>query len=180
MDNARKRAGNVINASPFEADAQKQHHSTKAVTFMHELIEIAVSKVRSSEELKLMDEIARLAANLAAFELTFEERINANKALRGEKPTPLQRKKKRELTEYDKDAEELTSQLAQEFASMENAHDIIQALCAGLNTDIRFWEQAHKYTHPADLPIVSEYLSAKTRLRDAMSVYLKWKVAREG
>ncbi len=58
---------------------------------------------------------------------------------------------------------------------MENAKDIIQAIRSGFDSDITFWKQAVKYAHPADLPIVDEFLAAKIKLRDALTVYLNHK-----
>jgi hypothetical protein len=141
---------------------------------MHEaLVQIAVTKARSPEERALLNGIAKLAAELTALETTFEERINTSKVSRGEKPTKLGQTRKQELDRYDKDADEITSQLAQDLASMEHPAEVIRTVYVGLNSDVTFWKQAHKHTHPADMSIVSEFLQAKTRLRDAMASYLK-------
>lgn len=142
---------------------------------MKKSIQIAITKTSSPEELDLLNEISKLAESLDALESSFEERINNNKVLREEKPTQLTRSKKKEINQYKKDADDLTNQLTNDFLLMENAQDIIQAIHSGFDNDIAFWKQAVKYTHPADLPIVDEFLYAKIKLHDALTVYLKRK-----
>lgn len=142
---------------------------------MKKSIQIAITKTSSPEELDLLNEISKLAESLDALESSFEERINNNKVLREEKPTQLTRSKKKEINQYKKDADDLTNQLTNDFLLMENAQDIIQAIHSGFDNDIAFWKQAVKYTHPADLPIVDEFLAAKIKLHEALTVYLKRK-----
>ncbi|MBI5591468.1 MAG: hypothetical protein HY881_13400 [Deltaproteobacteria bacterium] len=142
---------------------------------MKKLIQIAISKTISSEELDFLNEISKLAETLDTLESNFEERITSNKALRGEKPTVVTRSKKKEINQYKSDADDLTNQLAKDFILMENAKDIIRAIRSGFDGDISFWKQAVKYTHPADMSIVEEFLSAKIKLREALIAYLNHK-----
>ncbi|HKQ30131.1 MAG TPA: hypothetical protein VJS66_02500 [Burkholderiales bacterium] len=122
---------------------------------MHEtLVEIAVTKARSPVEREVLSQLVKLATELSAFEATFESRINANKAQRGEKPTKLRSVKQQDLNQYDKDAQALTEQLALDLASMEHPGDVIRALLAGRDSDIKFWQQAHKYAHPAEAALI--------------------------
>ena len=139
---------------------------------MKKLIQIAISKTTSPDKLDFLNEISKLAETLDTLESAFEERINSNKALRGEKPTIVTRSKKKEINQYKKDADELTNQLAEDFLLMENTKDIIQAIRSGFDGDIVFWKQAVKYAHPADMFIVEELLSSKIKLRDALTAYL--------
>lgn len=150
---------------------------------MKKLIQIAISKTSSPEDLHFLNEISKLAETLEMVESTFEDRINSNKALRGEKPTSVTRTKKQEINQYKKDAEELTTQLAKDFILMENPKDIIQAICFGFDSDIAFWKQSVKCAPPTDMPIIEELLSAKIKLHDALTVYLgcgKWLTKRKG
>jgi len=142
---------------------------------MKKAIQIAITKTTSPEELDLLNEISKLAESFDALESSFEERINNNKILRGEKPTRLTRSKKAEISQYKKDADDLTDQLTNDFLLLDNAQEIIQAIHSGFDNDIAFWKQAVKYTHPADLPIVDEFLSAKMKLHDALIAYLNHK-----
>lgn len=142
---------------------------------MKKSIQIAITKTTSPEELDLLNEISKLVETLDTLESSFEERINNNKVLRGEKPTRLTRSKKIEINQYKKDADDLANKLTKDFMLMENAKDIIQAIRSGFDSDITFWKQAVKYAHPADLPIVDEFLVAKIKLRDALTVYLNHK-----
>lgn len=139
---------------------------------MKKSIQIAITKTTLPEELDLLNEISKLAETLDTLETSFEERINNNKVLRGEKPTRLTRSKKMEINQYKKDADDLTNQLTKDFMLMENAKDIIQAIRSSFDSDIAFWRQAVKYAHPADMPIVDELLFAKIKLRDALTAYL--------
>lgn len=139
---------------------------------MKKLIQIAISKTSSSKELHSLNEILKLADTLDMIESAFEDRINSNKALRGEKPTGVTRTKRQEINQYKKDAEELTNQLVKDFSLMENPREIIQAICFGFDGDIAFWKQAGKYAHPADMPVIEELLSAKIKLHDALIGYL--------
>lgn len=142
---------------------------------MKKSIQIAITKTILPEELDLLNEISKLAETLDALESSFEERINNNKVLRGEKPTRLTRTKKIEINQYKKDADDLANTLTKDFMLMDNSKDIIQAIRFGFDSDIAFWRQAVKHAHPADLPIVDEFLSVKIKLRDALTAYLSHK-----
>ena len=135
-------------------------------------IQIAMSRADTVEVVDLLTEMERLARDLWEFESTFEERINANKALRGDKPSQLGKKRREELKDYEKDAAEIDSELTQDLALMESPEEIIRVLHPGLQQDVCFWEQAHKHTHSADVPIVMEFLQMKRRLLDAMAMFL--------
>ena len=139
---------------------------------MKKLIQIALTKTTVQQELDRLNEILKRAETLDALESTFEERINSNKALRGEKPTSASRKKKTEIDQYKQDADEATDQLAKDFMPMEKAEDIIEAILSGLDDDVAFWKSAVKYAHPADMAIVDEFLSAKIKLRDSLAAYV--------
>jgi exoribonuclease R len=136
------------------------------------LIQIAISKTSSPEDLHSLNEIFKLAETLEMVESTFENRINSNKALRGEKPTGVTRTNKQEINQYKKDAEELINQLSKDLSLMENPREIIQAICFGFDSDIAFWKQAVKCAHPEDMPVIEELLSAKIKLHDALTIYL--------
>ena len=119
-----------------------------------------------------MTEIFKIAETLDTLESYIEDRINRNKALRGEKPTRLPRSKKSEINQYKNDADNLMSQMKSDCMLMDNPKDIIRAIFSGFGSDIAFWTQAVKYAHPADKAIVDEFLAAKIKLRDTMAAYL--------
>lgn len=48
-----------------------------------------------------------------------------------------------------------------------------RALRTGLRSDVKFWSDAAKYTHPADMPVVEEFVNAKRELLAALDECLK-------
>ena len=136
------------------------------------LIELAVSKASSNAEFDALRRVLFAAVAVDEEDRTFAERIDANKALRGEAPTKLSKRKKAEVDGYAADANELEAQQLAEFSSLESAESVVFCLKMALDGDVRFWEKAHEKGDPADAPIVQSFAAAKVRLRDSMAAYL--------
>jgi len=136
-------------------------------------IELAASKAATDEELTTLRQIIVIASELDVQERTFETRINANKAARGEDPTKLSKAKREEIDQYAADATEMAAEQLKQFAALDSAWEIVFALHRGLDTDVKFWSKAHLKAHPLDGPIVREFARAKARLRDALAAYLE-------
>lgn len=135
-------------------------------------IQLAVSKTTTDEELAALHPIVAIASELDKQERTFEARINASKAARGEGPTKVSKAKRQEIDQYAADAMEMAAEQLKEFALLDNAWAIIFTLHIGLDSDAKFWSKAHLKAHPSDAAIVQEFAGAKTRLRDALAAYL--------
>ncbi len=136
-------------------------------------IELAASKAATDEELEVLRSIIDIASELDEQELTFEARINANKAARGESPTRLSKAKLQEIDQYATDAMEIENKQPGEFKTFSCAQPIIFALHMGLDSDVKFWSKIHTKAHPSDCSIVQEFARAKARLRDALATYLE-------
>ncbi len=92
---------------------------------MHpEFFRIAATKTTDSVALLMLAQLERAAQELADAEASFPERINANKAKRGENPTKLPKAKKDQLGEF-----------AQDQIDLEGSA-ILEALCYKVVTGI--------------------------------------------
>ena len=128
-------------------------------------IQLAVSKAATDGELAALHPIAAIASELDEQERTFEARINASKAARGEGPTKVSKAKRQEIDQYAADAVEIAAEQLKEFAALDNAWTIIFALHMGLDSDTKFWSKAHLKAHPSDAAIVQAFADAKIKLR---------------
>jgi predicted nucleic acid-binding Zn-ribbon protein len=136
-------------------------------------IEVAAAKASSEEERESLRAIQAAASRLDEQERTFEARINASKAARGEGPTKLSKAKRREVDQYAADAAEMADEQLRTFSALDHAREVITALHGGLRADVRFWSKAPDMAHPSDRPIVEEFTLAKKDLLAAMSAYLQ-------
>ena len=136
-------------------------------------VQIAVSKSTSPAEREMLDRILLLAEQLDKIENSFADKINSSKASRGEPPTKLSRAKRAELQQYDEDAKEMGAQQLLDLQAFESSTEVIFALHMGLESDAKFWQQAHRHAHPADVPIVQEFAEAKLMLCESMGHFLK-------
>lgn len=134
-------------------------------------IELAISKARDDAEREALRPVLAAAIALDAEERTFPARIDANKALRGEGPTKLSKRKRAEVDSYAEDARELEAQQLGQFAEMNTASEILACLAAGLAGDIVFWSKAHTKAHPSDAPLVAAFAQAKVALHDAIAAF---------
>jgi hypothetical protein len=136
-------------------------------------IEVAAAKASSEDELESLRAIQAAASRLDEQERTFEARINASKAARGEGPTKLSKAKRQEVDQYAADAAEMADEQLRTFSAFDHAREVISALHGGLRADVRFWSKAPAMAHPSDRPIVEEFTLAKKELLAAMSAYLQ-------
>jgi len=135
-------------------------------------VELAISKASSDSEIAALNHVLEAATVLDEEERTFGNRMNANKALRGEGPTKLSKRKRSEVGSYAADANELEAQQLKDFASFERGAAIIASLAPSLRADIEFWESSYKMAHPSDVPIVQAFVAKKACLFEAMGRYL--------
>lgn len=135
-------------------------------------IRLAVSKTRSTAEHGMLAQILSLAVHLDEIEASFESSINASKAARGESPTKLSKAKRAELQHFEEDAKEMEGQQLIEFEAMMSSKDVIAALHTGMESDVKFWKQVQRHTHPADAPVVQELVEAKIKLFESMTLFL--------
>lgn len=120
----------------------------------------------------MLEALRSLFDQVCELDRTFVDRINANKAARGEAPTKLRKAKREEITQYEKDAVELDQNLTHDFAKI-SAESIVSALKSGLETEITFWEtHVLKHSHPSDRPIIEESLTAKKLLHHNLEQFL--------
>jgi hypothetical protein len=108
------------------------------------------------------------AESIERIESEFESKINSSKAKRGEKPTKLSKGRQAQVSQYAADAASLQAEQLSTFEEMSRAA-VVTALKAGLDSDLQFWANAGKYTHPADLPVVEEFVNAKRALQKSLA-----------
>lgn len=127
-------------------------------------LRIALGKMGPLSDRSLFEQALSAAQALELVAAGFEERINANKAARGEKPTRLSKGQRAQIESYTSDAQALErEQLAIHEAEL-SPQEIVQALRTGLQSDLTFWSGAAKYAHADDRAIVEEFVAAKQRL----------------
>jgi hypothetical protein len=136
-------------------------------------LRIAITKASGPEEIRALEDALAKADALARIEAALESKINASKAARGEGPTKLQRGKREQLSAFAQDQAELQEQQMVAFEASVSANEIVTALKAGLRADLQFWSGAARYTHPADLPVLEEFVNAKRALLTALTDFLK-------
>jgi hypothetical protein len=66
----------------------------------------------------------------------------------------------------------LEGQQLVEFEAMTYSADVIAALHAGMESDVKFWKQAQRRIHQADAPVVQELVEAKIKLFESMALFL--------
>ena len=136
------------------------------------LIQLAVSKTSSPAERAALQAVLEAAVALDNEERTFGARVDVNKALRGEAPTKLSKRKKAEIDGYAADASEMEAQQLKEFAEFDSGSSIISCLHMALGPDVKLWQSAHTKAHPADAFLIQEFSAAKLELLEAMGTYL--------
>ena len=135
-------------------------------------IEIAASKAAAAER-SMLEQILSLAIRLDELEASFESKINASKASRGESPTRLSKSEREELQHLAEDEKDLESELLVEYRKMRDASDIVASLHADSELDVSFWRDNRGHAHPDDRPILGELVEAKADLSEAMARFLE-------
>ena len=137
-----------------------------------EALQIALSKTADSAWRRLLEQALHKAEVLALVESQLEAKINASKASRGEKPTKLSKSRRAEIDSFDNDAACLHVEQLARYKSESSAREIVATLKSGLDSDLKFWSSAAKYSHPRDLPTVQEFINAKRELRESLALCL--------
>ena len=135
-------------------------------------VRIAISKAGSPAEADALTKLVPSACRVDEQERTFEERINRNKALRGEPPTKMSKRKKADIDSYAADANEMTANQLLQFEALDSAASVIKCLEMAMVHDIAFWSQAQGKAHEADRPLVRDFAAVKIDLQNAFSAYL--------
>jgi hypothetical protein len=133
-------------------------------------LQIAISKDDGTASRPALQQALLKAEALARVESQFESRVNASKASRGERPTKLSKSRQAEVDGFATDSAGLQAEQLVLFRSELAAHEIVQALKSGLDSDLKFWSTAAKHTHPGDLPVVQEFVDAKRELRESLAL----------
>lgn len=135
-------------------------------------VRIARSKTADAAALAAIEEIEAAARAFEAAEASFPERINANKALRGEAPVKLSKAKRAQLDELANDQIDIDAEITAQLTALDSAASVIEALHFGLTQDIPRARAMLKHYPPADLPLGEELVALKERLAAAMEKYL--------
>ena len=133
-------------------------------------LRIALSKSLEPQARAALERALPAAEDLERIESGFEERINASKAARGEKPTRLSKARKAQVRGYADDAAAMRKEQLALYDAELNPSEIVNALHAGLQTDVQFWDGAVKYTHPSDIRVVEELVAAKRQFLEALAL----------
>ena len=135
-------------------------------------LRIALAKSDGTVSRDALSHALRDAEALSRIECEFESQVNASKAKRGEKPTHLSKSRRAQASQYAADAESLHLEQLAAFETEMSAVEILAALRSGLDSDLQFWATAAKYTHPADLTLVEEFVNAKRALQTSLALCL--------
>ena len=135
-------------------------------------IQIALSKSDSQTARESLASVLRHAEELARLEADFEAKLNALKQARGEGPTKLTKARSADVRGFAEDAKEMEAQQLILFEREMTSAQIVRSLFGALRSDLKFWQNAAKYTHPGDMPVLEEIMKAKTQLKDSMSEHL--------
>lgn len=133
-------------------------------------LQMALAKDDGTTSRSALQHALLKAETLARVESQLEERINASKASRGEKPTKLSRSRQAEVDGFATDAAGMQAVQLVSFKAEFSARRIVATLKSGLDSDLKFWANAVKYTHPDDLPVVQEFVDAKRELRESLAL----------
>jgi hypothetical protein len=135
-------------------------------------VQISASKASNALELDALTKMVPLARRVDEDELTFGERIDRNKALRGELPTTVSRRKRAEIDSFAADADEMTASLLLQFEALGSSASVIKCLEMALDQNIRFWSKVQDKAHEDDRSIISDYVRVRTDLYSALGAYL--------
>ena len=137
-----------------------------------EFFRIAATKTSDPVALAMLAQLEHAAQELVDAEAAFPERINANKAKRGEQPTKLRKAKKEQLSELAQDQIDLDVRLCDDFRRMREPSQIVWSTHYALTQDIPYARNFLKYYHPDDLFLGEEIVRLKSQLLDAATLFL--------
>jgi hypothetical protein len=138
-----------------------------------EFFRIAATKTTDSVALLMLAQLERAAQELADADASFPERINANKAKRGENPTKLPKAKKGQLGEFAQDQIDLDAKLCDDFRKMTEPSQIVWSARYAMTQDLPNARKFLKYYHPDDLFLGEEIVRLKSQLLDAATSFLE-------
>ena len=137
-----------------------------------EQLEIAIANAGDQAAKSMLKALVPTYEKYCALDRSFVERINASKVARGEGPTKLNKRKRGEIAEYEKDATEGERNLTKEFRGM-SASSIIFSMDYALETALKFWGGAMlKHAHPADRAIIEEVVETMRSLKSKFEQFL--------
>lgn len=138
-----------------------------------EFFRIAATKTTDLVALAMLEQLVRAAQELADAEAALPERINANKAKRGERPTKLSKAKKEQLGELAQDHLNLDANLCDDFRKMTEPSQIVWSAQYALTQDLPNARKFLKYYHADDLFLGEEIVRLKTVLLEAATLFLE-------
>ncbi len=138
-----------------------------------EFFRIAATKTTDPVAHEMLAGLEKLAHELVTAEALFPERINANKAKRGESPTKIPRKKAEELKELEQDQIDIDQQVCEEFSKVDTPSQIVASAAYALEQDIPTAKKFLKHYHPDDLPLGEEIVALKIQLLEKASAFLE-------
>ena len=139
---------------------------------MEPFVKLALARAASDAERIALEPVAVAARALDAEERSFPSRIAENKARRGEGPTKLSKKRQAEVDGYATDADAMDAGLLAQFEGLASAASVVRCLKTALDGDVAFWSKNQSKAHPADAPLLAQFLAAKSACRDRMADYL--------
>ncbi len=133
---------------------------------------IAAAKIRHPEALALLEALQNTAQLLRDCESTLPQRINVNKATRGEASVVLSTSEQNMLAGLAQDQAELEAELSRDFAGMSSAGEIIWALHYGLSADVERSRDLLQHYHADDRALAEEALLLKQKLLGQLGQFL--------
>jgi len=124
---------------------------------IHNRNKVYLPQKTEDEELKeKLQAILPLARKIEEYEKSFIKRINESKVGRGERVTALSENEKDEISEYDRDAMQITKEVCDSLQQLKNVREIIRILRSTLNSEIKRRKIQLEYYHPAERYIGEE------------------------
>ncbi|VAW41434.1 hypothetical protein MNBD_GAMMA01-82 [hydrothermal vent metagenome] len=139
-------------------------HDKHINNMWNEYLKIAIAKAKDAKLKQRLQAIQPLTTTIEEYEKTFIKRINENKAARRERATQLQEDEKEEISEFDRDAIQITEEVCRSLQQLDRVQEIIRILQLSLKSAIKNREADLEYYHPAELHIGEEGITLYRRL----------------
>ena len=134
---------------------------------------IAKSKTNDPIEAEALDRIAEIAHEYDLFQQSFTEKINDNKAKRGEFPTKLSKATRESMESFETDRVNAQARIAKQLEAMSSPQSIVRSLNMGFSRTLPNAQNTLKHFHPDDLSIGEEKVKLIARFVTAMESYLE-------
>ena len=122
----------------------------------NEFLLVSIDKAGEEGLREKLQSLLPLVNEIGVYEKSFIRRINKSKLARGEGVSQLSEEEKEEISEYDRDAEEINHEVCDSLKQLSSASEILRILRSTLASEIKRREVELGYYHPAERGIGEE------------------------